>query len=127
MILAIDQGTSGTTCLVFDLEGELVGRGYREFTQHFPKPGWVEHDAQEIWEVTQAVAGEALADAGVRRGELSAVGITNQRETVVVWDPATGRPLHRALVWQDRRTAGRCEELAGRRSRGPDPGADRAS
>ena len=80
MILAIDQGTSGTTCLVFDLEGELVGRGYREFTQHFPKPGWVEHDAQEIWEVTQAVAGEALADAGVRRGELSAVGITNQRK-----------------------------------------------
>jgi glycerol kinase len=111
VILAIDQGTSGTTCLVFDLEGELVGRGYREFTQHFPKPGWVEHDAEEIWLVTQAVAGEALADAGVRQGELSAVGITNQRETVVAWDPATGRPLHRALVWQDRRTAGRCDEL----------------
>jgi glycerol kinase len=111
VILAIDQGTTGTTCLVFDLDGNLAGRAYREFTQHFPTPGWVEHDAQEIWLVTQAVAGEALTDAGVRRGELSALGITNQRETVVVWDPATGRPLHRALVWQDRRTAARCDEL----------------
>ncbi len=111
MILAIDQGTTGTTCLVFDQGGELVGRGYREFTQSFPRPGWVEHDAGEIWAVTQAVAGEALAAAGTRRGELAAVGITNQRETVVVWDPATGAPLHPALVWQDRRTADRCEEL----------------
>jgi glycerol kinase len=111
VILAIDQGTTGTTCLVFDLAGDLVGRSYREFTQHFPRPGWVEHDADEIWLVTQAVAGDALADAGVRDGELTAVGITNQRETVVAWDPATGRPLHRALVWQDRRTAGRCDEL----------------
>jgi glycerol kinase len=111
VILAIDQGTSGTTCLVFDLEGELVGRAQREFTQHFPRPGWVEHDAQEIWRVTQAVAGEALAAAGARAGQLAAIGITNQRETVVVWDPASGRPLHRALVWQDRRTAARCEEL----------------
>ncbi len=111
MLLAIDQGTTGTTCLVFDLAGEPVGRGYREFGQHFPRPGWVEHDATEIWEVTHAVAGEALADAGLRPGELEAVGITNQRETVVVWDPATGEPLHRALVWQDRRTAARCDEL----------------
>ena len=111
MILAIDQGTTGTTCLVFDLDGELVGRAYREFTQHFPQPGWVEHDAAEIWEVTQAVAGEALDDAGVRDGELVAVGITNQRETVCAWDRATGEPLHRALVWQDRRTAARCDEL----------------
>jgi glycerol kinase len=111
VILAIDQGTSGTTCLVFDVGGELVGRGHREFTQHFPRPGWVEHDAEEIWRVTQAVAGDALEDAGVGEGELAAVGITNQRETVVVWDPATGEPLHRALVWQDRRTAPRCAEL----------------
>jgi glycerol kinase len=119
MLLAIDQGTTGTTCLVFDLEGEPIGRGYREFTQHFPRPGWVEHDAAEIWEVTQAVAGEALDDAGVRPGELEAVGITNQRETVVCWDPSTGEPLHRALVWQDRRTAERCDELreAGEESR----------
>jgi glycerol kinase len=111
MLLAIDQGTTGTTCLVFDLEGELLGRAYREFTQHFPRPGWVEHDAAEIWEVTHAVAGEALDDAGLRSGELDAVGITNQRETVVCWDPATGEPLHRALVWQDRRTSRRCDEL----------------
>ncbi|HET9103371.1 MAG TPA: glycerol kinase, partial [Solirubrobacteraceae bacterium] len=111
MILAIDQGTTGTTCLVFDLEGELVGRAYREFTQHFPHPGWVEHDAREIWAVTQAVAGDALADAGVRHGELEAVGITNQRETVVAWDPGTGEPLAPAIVWQDRRTAARCDQL----------------
>ena len=111
MILAIDQGTTGTTCLVFDAEGELVGRAYRELTQHFPRPGWVEHDAAEIWEVTRAVAGEALEDAHVAAGELDAIGITNQRETVCVWDPDTGDPLHRALVWQDRRTAARCEEL----------------
>jgi glycerol kinase len=111
MILAIDQGTTGTTCLVFDPEAELIGRAYREFEQHFPRPGWVEHDAAEIWTVTQAVAGEALDDAGLAPGELQAVGITNQRETVVVWDPDTGEPLHRALVWQDRRTAERCDEL----------------
>ena len=111
MILAIDQGTTGTTCLVFDEDGELAGRGYREFEQHFPRPGWVEHDAGEIWEVTHAVAGEALDEAGLGPGELHAVGITNQRETVVVWDPATGEPLHRALVWQDRRTAERCDAL----------------
>src|ERR1700722_19493050 len=111
MILAIDQGTTGTTCLVFDEQAELIGRGYREFSQIFPRPGWVEHDPREIWEVTHAVAGEALEDAGVRVGELAAVGITNQRETVCVWDPATGEPLHNAIVWQDRRTAGRCDEL----------------
>ncbi len=111
MILAIDQGTTGTTCLVFDELAEPIGRAYREFHQHFPKPGWVEHDAGEIWEVTHAVAGEALADAGVGPGELIAVGITNQRETVCVWDPHTGEPLHNAIVWQDRRTAARCDEL----------------
>jgi glycerol kinase len=111
MILAIDQGTTGTTCLVFDEQAELAGRAYREFEQHFPRPGWVEHDPAEIWRVSQAVAGEALDDAGVRPGDLRAVGIANQRETVCVWDPDTGEPLHRALVWQDRRTAARCDEL----------------
>src|SRR3954463_4091027 len=111
MLLAIDQGTTGTTCLVFDLEGELLGRSYREFTQHFPQPGWVEHDAAEIWEVSHAVAGEALEDAGVEPGELEAVGITNRREPVVCGAPSTGEPLHHALVWQDRRTAERCDEL----------------
>jgi glycerol kinase len=113
MILAIDQGTTGTTCIVFDERAEPVGRAYREFGQHFPQPGWVEHDAKEIWEVTQAVAGDALADAEVRLGELAAVGISNQRETICVWDPATGEPLHKAIVWQDRRTAQRCEQLRG--------------
>ncbi len=111
MILAIDQGTTGTTCLVFDERAELVGHAYGELEQHFPRPGWVEHDAAEIWTLTQAVAGRALADAGVRPGELAAVGITNQRETVLAWDRATGEALHRALVWQDRRTAERCDEL----------------
>ncbi|HEX8977680.1 MAG TPA: glycerol kinase GlpK [Solirubrobacteraceae bacterium] len=111
MILAIDQGTTGTTCLVFDDSAELIGRAYREFPQHFPRPGWVEHDAEEIWTVTHAVAGEALDDAGLRPGDLHAVGITNQRETICVWDPETGEPLHRAIVWQDRRTARRCDEL----------------
>ncbi|MDX6627202.1 MAG: glycerol kinase [Solirubrobacterales bacterium] len=111
MILAIDQGTSGTTCLVFDAEGGLAGRSYSEFEQHFPRPGWVEHDAAEIWEVTRAVAAAAIADAGTDGAELEAIGITNQRETVVAWDPATGEPVHRALVWQDRRTAERCDHL----------------
>jgi glycerol kinase len=111
MILAIDQGTTGTTCLVFDEQTEPIGRAYREFKQHFPRPGWVEHDPEELWLVTQAVAGEALTDAGLTPGDLDAVGITNQRETVCVWDPNTGEALHRAIVWQDRRTADECAEL----------------
>jgi glycerol kinase len=111
VILAIDQGTTGTTCLVFDGEARIVGRAYSEFEQHFPRPGWVEHDAGEIWEVTRRVGAAALADAGLEGRELDGIGITNQRETVVAWDPATGDPIHRALVWQDRRTAERCDEL----------------
>jgi glycerol kinase len=109
VILAIDQGTTGTTCLVFDADAQLAGRAYREFEQHFPRPGWVEHDANDIWETTRAVAHEALEDAGA--SALQAIGITNQRETVCVWDPGSGEPLHHALVWQDRRTAARCDEL----------------
>jgi glycerol kinase len=111
MILAIDQGTTGTTCLVFDPEGQIAGRAYSEFEQHFPRPGWVEHDAAEIWEVTRRVAIEAITDAGIQGAELDGIGITNQRETIVAWNPATGEPIHRALVWQDRRTTARCEEL----------------
>jgi len=111
VILAIDQGTTGTTCLVFDENVELLGRAYRELEQHFPRPGWVEHDPAEIWDGVQAVAAAALDDAGTGARDLQAIGITNQRETVVVWDPDTGEPLHRALVWQDRRTASRCDEL----------------
>jgi glycerol kinase len=111
VILAIDQGTTGTTCLVFDPEGRVAGRGYSEFEQHFPRPGWVEHDAGEIWEVTRRVGVSALADAGIKGSQLEGIGITNQRETVVAWDPGSGDPVHPALVWQDRRTAGRCDEL----------------
>jgi glycerol kinase len=111
VILSIDQGTTGTTCLVFDDEGAVAGRAYSEFEQFFPQPGWVEHDANEIWEVTRRVAAEAIADAGVAGADLAAIGITNQRETVVAWDRVSGEPIHRALVWQDRRTAERCEEL----------------
>ncbi len=111
MILAIDQGTTGTTCLIFDRRGRVTGRAYSELEQYFPQPGWVEHDGLEIWEGTRRVARAAIADAGIEGGELEAIGIANQRETVIAWDPNSGMPLHRALVWQDRRTAGRCEEL----------------
>ena len=111
MILAIDQGTTGTKCLVFDREGQIAGRAYSEFEQHFPRPGWVEHDASEIWEVTRSVAGQAVAAAGIDGSDLEGIGITNQRETVVAWDPKTAEPVHNALVWQDRRTAARCDEL----------------
>src|SRR5437660_2917036 len=108
-MLALDQGTTSSRAIVFDRSGSIRALAYREFAQHFPQPGWVEHDAEEIWLVTHAVAGEALRDAGVEPGELEAIGITNQRETVVAWDPASGRPLHPAIVWQDRRTADRCQ------------------
>ena len=111
MLLAIDQGTTGTTCLVVDDELRAIGRGYREIRQHFPQPGWVEHDPEEIWESVLAAAGDALAQARVSASELQAIGITNQRETTVVWDRRSGRPLQRAIVWQDRRTSERCREL----------------
>src|SRR5690349_1890403 len=111
MLLSIDQGTSGTTCLVVDEELRTLGRGQREITQWYPQPGWVEHDPEELWQSVLGAAEDALAAAGVRAGELAGVGITNQRETTVVWERATGRPVGRAIVWQDRRTAGRCREL----------------
>ena len=108
-VLAIDQGTTGSTCLVVAADGRVLGRGYSEFTQHFPRPGWVEHDAMEIWEVTIRAAREATASA--TEAEVCAVGITNQRETVVLWDRETLEPLHKAIVWQDRRTAPLCRRL----------------
>jgi glycerol kinase len=111
MILAIDQGTTGTTCLVFDPDGKIVGRGYAELEQFFPRPGWVEHDANEIWESVRKVSREALEDAQISGEDLDGIGITNQRETAVAWDQETGEPLARAIVWQDRRTAKRCDEL----------------
>ena len=111
MLLAIDQGTTGTTCLVVDGELRPRGRGYREVPQHFPRPGWVEHDPDELWESVVAAAEDAVADARIDARELAGIGIANQRETTVVWDRLTGRPVHRAIVWQDRRTAERCREL----------------
>jgi glycerol kinase len=111
VILALDQGTTGSTAIVFDDAGRPAGRAYSEFQQHFPRPGWVEHDAEEIWQVTRRVGKEALDAAGADGRRLDGIGITNQRETVVAWDRASGEPLHRALVWQDRRTAERCDEL----------------
>jgi glycerol kinase len=110
-VLAIDQGTTGSTALVFSQEGEILGRAYAEFTQHYPKPGWVEHDPEEIWQASRKVMAKALVDSGVDRHGLSAIGITNQRETAVLWDRATGQPVHRAIVWQSRQSAGICERL----------------
>ena len=126
MILAIDQGTTGTTCLVVDGALRPVGRGYCELEQHFPQPGWVEHDPDEIWASVESSAADALAEAGLRAHELSAIGITNQRETTLVWERRSGRPVHRAIVWQDRRTAARCAQLPADLIRGrtglvPDP------
>ena len=108
-VLAIDQGTTGSTALVVSAEGRILGRGYREITQHFPEPGHVEHAPEEIFRKTLEAAREALQQANVVP---AALGLTNQRETVCVWERATGRPLHRAIVWQDRRTAARCAQLA---------------
>jgi glycerol kinase len=111
LLLAIDQGTTGSTALVMDTSGTTLGRATHEFRQHFPEPGLVEHDAEEIWQsVLDAVKG-ALGAAGVPGDRIAAIGITNQRETTLVWDRATGRPIHRAIVWQDRRTSARCAEL----------------
>lgn len=110
-VLAIDQGTTSSRALIVDSRGQVVGEGQQPFTQRYPQPGWVEHDANEIWDTTQEAIGAALAGAGVLPRELSAVGIANQRETVVIWDRATGEPLTPAIVWQDRRTAAICDEL----------------
>src|SRR5579863_6579504 len=111
MILAIDQGTTGVACLVFDEHARVVTRAYREIAQHFPAPGWVEHDLDDIRRTVSELCGHVLEQAGCRPGALRAIGIANQRETICVWDPRTGEPLHRAIVWQDRRTASRCLEL----------------
>ncbi|MBI3332785.1 MAG: glycerol kinase GlpK [Candidatus Omnitrophica bacterium] len=110
-LLAIDQGTTGTRAILFDRSGRPVARAYRELTQHFPKPGWVEHDPEEIWRSTLLVVRDALAKARLRAAALAAVGITNQRETTILWDRRSGRPVHRAIVWQDRRTAELCRQM----------------
>ena len=114
LVLAIDQGTTGTTALLLDRSGEAHGRGYAELPQHFPRPGWVEHDGAEIWASVGAAVRAARRDAarrGARSARIAAIGITNQRETTLVWDRASGRPVARAIVWQDRRTSDRCAEL----------------
>jgi glycerol kinase len=110
-VLALDQGTSSSRSIVFDQRGQPVALAQREFTQHFPQPGWVEHDADEIWRTQLATAQEALARAGLQAGDIAAIGITNQRETTVLWDRASGRPLHRAIVWQCRRSEPLCAQL----------------
>ena len=110
-VLTIDQGTTGTTVLVLDHDGRIRGRAYSEFTQHYPQPGWVEHDAEEIWKVTANVIAEALRKSSANAREVRAVGITNQRETTLLWERGTGRPVAPAIVWQDRRTAGICDAL----------------
>jgi len=110
-ILAIDQGTTGSTVVVVSPEAEVLGKATREFPQHYPKPGWVEHDLAEIWQSVTGALHDALEAAKVKADACLGIGITNQRETTVVWDRATGEPIHRAIVWQDRRTAARCRAL----------------
>src|SRR5438477_10340825 len=110
-ILALDQGTTSSRAMVFDHSGSVVALAQKEFRQIFPQPGWVEHDATEIWATQRHTATEALGKAGLTAADIAAIGITNQRETTIVWDRETGEPLHHAIVWQDRRTAEFCERL----------------
>lgn len=111
VILALDQGTTSSRALVFDVQGRVLACSQREFTQHFPRPGWVEHDPNEIWRTQLHTAQDALLQARVEAADVAAIGIANQRETTVLWDRTTGEPLCNAIVWQDRRTASRCETL----------------
>ena len=110
-VLAIDQGTTSTRAIVFDRDARPVATAQTEFAQHYPQGGWVEHDPEDIWRDTLQVSRDAIAQSGVSAAGVAAIGITNQRETVVVWDRASGEPIHRAIVWQDRRTAKLCAEL----------------
>ena len=114
VILALDQGTTSSRALLFDRTGGIVAAAQKEFRQHYPQPGWVEHDPREIWSTQMGVAAEAITRAGLRADAIAALGIANQRETTVVWDRGTGMPVYRAIVWQDRRTAGFCDELKAR-------------
>jgi len=111
LVMAIDQGTTGSTVMIFDGELNVLGKGYAEYEQHFPKPGWVEHNSDQIWESVEKTIAMALTKAGVGGERIAAIGITNQRETVVAWERATGRPYHHAIVWQCRRTADMCAAL----------------
>ena len=111
-IAAIDQGTTSTRCMIFDHSGSVVSSDQREHRQIFPKPGWVEHDPLEIWQRTQEVIRRAVESANARPGDIAAVGVTNQRETTLVWNKHTGRPYYNAIVWQDTRTDRICDALA---------------
>lgn len=117
-ILSFDQGTTSSRAIIFDKAGNIIKSAQKEFTQIYPKAGWVEHDAMEIWGTQSGVAGEVLGSAGISPEEIAAIGITNQRETVVIWDKNTGKPIYNAIVWQCRRTANYCDEL---KKRGLDP------
>src|SRR5262245_7647185 len=110
-VLALDQGTTSSRAIIFDETGKAVSSAQREFAQHYPEPGQVEHDPDEIWRTQRDTAREALRNSGLKPEDLIACGITNQRETTLVWDRQTGQPIHRAIVWQDRRTAPLCAEL----------------
>src|SRR5689334_6955735 len=110
-ILALDQGTTSSRAIVFDHRGSIISVAQQEFRQIFPKPGWVEHDPAEIWATQSNVASEAISKAGLTANEVAAIGITNQRETTVVWDRESGRAICNAIVWQDRRTAQMCDRL----------------
>ena len=113
-IIALDQGTTSSRAIIFDRDANVVCTAQREFAQHYPQAGWVEHDPEEIWQSVLATARTAIEKAGISAADIAAIGITNQRETVVVWDRKTGKPLNPAIVWQDRRTSGLCEKLKGK-------------
>ena len=110
-VIAMDQGTTSSRCILFDRQGEIRGAAQKEFPQIYPQPGWVEHDPGDIWSTQMGVAMEAMQKAGAKSGEIAAIGITNQRETTLVWDAATGKPVCNAIVWQCRRTADRIDRL----------------
>src|SRR5882757_8643521 len=113
-ILALDQGTTSSRAILFDHSGNIISIAQKEFKQYYPQPGWVEHDAEEIWSSQYGVMAEALAKKNINAKQIAAIGITNQRETTVVWERATGKPVCNAIVWQDRRTATACDRLKAR-------------
>ena len=110
-IMALDAGTTSNRCILFNEQGDMCSVAQKEFTQYFPKPGWVEHDADEIWSTQYEVAGQAMANINATAADIAAIGITNQRETVVVWDKKTGSPIHNAIVWQCLRTSEYADSL----------------
>lgn len=111
MILSLDQGTTSSRAILFDKDARMVSQGQYEVEQSFPRPGWVEHDPEQIWASQLAAAREAITRSGIAPQEIFSIGITNQRETALIWDRATGKPIYPAIVWQDRRTAELCEEI----------------